>query len=203
MITQARILKISTVAAPSIPSHIETVREPLVAKTIEKTVATNIDLPTSKTGTGGYGITLGGLKNIKKDAREKHLAESGGKVAIEITNENLALAWNDAVDKIAAHKMLYKSAILESVLTFQQHEITIHANVVSFDFLKSERLQLLDFFKLYFHNESINVLFAAKVSELEKKGEQVMSTREIFDMMAEKNPNLRLLKDKLGLDIEY
>ena len=75
--------------------------------------------------------------------------------------------------------------------------------VVAFDFLKSERIRLLDFFKAHYHNERINVLFAAKVSELEQKGEHVMSTREIFDMMAEKNPNLRILKDKLGMDIEY
>jgi hypothetical protein len=61
----------------------------------------------------------------------------------------------------------------------------------------------LDFFKAKYHNEKINVLFEPKISDLEKKGEQVMSTREIFDMMAEKNPNLRILKDKLGLDIEY
>lgn len=124
-------------------------------------------------------------------------------LSIEITNENLQQAWNEVIEKIASSKMLYKSAILESYLTFNENEITISANVVALDFLKSERTQLLDFFKLFYHNEHVNVLFEAKKSSLEQKGEQVLSTREIFELMAMKNPNLRLLKDKLGLDIEY
>lgn len=140
---------------------------------------------------------------MKNNARDKLLADANRNAAIEITNENLMSSWLEVVELIASEKMLYKSAILDSVLTFVDHEITIHANVVAFDFLKSERIRLLDFFKSHYHNEKVNVLFAAKVLDLEKKGEQVMSTREIFDMMAEKNPNLRILKDKFGMDIEY
>ena len=149
------------------------------------------------------GITLGGLKNIRQGVKDKLLLDSVKNTKLDITKDNLSTAWNEVVEKIAAEKKLYKSAILESELSFEDSAITIHANVVAFDFLKNERIQLLDFFKAYYHNEHINVLFAAKVSELEKKGEMVMSTREIFDMMAEKNPNLRILKDKLGMDIEY
>lgn len=146
---------------------------------------------------------MGGLKNLKSNARDKLLADANRNASVEITDENLKEAWLEVVELIASEKMLYKSAILESVLTFIDHEITIHANVVAFDFLKSERIRLLDFFKSHYHNENVNVLFAAKVLDLEKKGEQVMSTREIFEMMAEKNPNLRILKDKFGMDIEY
>ena len=62
---------------------------------------------------------------------------------------------------------------------------------------------LLDFFKRYYLNEKINVLFVQKISDLESSGERVMSTREIFEAMAEKNPNLRILKDKFGMDFEY
>ena len=138
------------------------------------------------------------MKDLKSAAREQLIADANRNAPVEITDDNLSSSWQEVVERIA-----YKSAILESKLTFIDHEITIHANVVAFDFLKSERIRLLDFFKAHYHNERINVLFAAKVSELEQKGEHVMSTREIFDMMAEKNPNLRILKDKLGMDIEY
>lgn len=150
-----------------------------------------------------YGITLGGLKNIKNAARDKLQADANRNVAIEMSNENLSDSWRLAVENIAADKMLYKSAILESVLTFEGHAITIHANVVSFDYLKGERIRLLDFFKAFYHNEKINVLFAPLAIQTQKKEDQVLSTREIFELMAERNPNLRILKDKLGLDIEY
>ena len=143
------------------------------------------------------------MKDLKSAAREQLIADANRNAPVEITDDNLSSSWQEVVERIASEKMLYKSAILESKWTFIDHEITIHANVVAFDFLKSERIRLLDFFKAHYHNERINVLFAAKVSELEQKGEHVMSTREIFDMMAEKNPNLRILKDKLGMDIEY
>ncbi len=150
-----------------------------------------------------YGITLGGLKNIKKDARDKLIAEGNKNASIDITHDDLMQAWTNVVELIASEKMLYKSAILESELTFIEHEITIHANVVAFDFLKSERLRLLDFFKLHYHNEKINVLFQPKTIKVDQTSDHVMSTREIFEMMAAKNPNLQILKDKYGMDIEY
>ncbi len=162
-------------------------------------------IPISKTQSDlvSYGITLEGLKHLKSSARSKLNDDANRNAPIDITDENLSSSWKEVVERIASEKMLYKSAIQESKLTFIGHEITIHANVVAFDFLKSERIGLLDFFKAHYHNEQINVLFKAKMSDLEQKGEHVMSTREIFDMMADKNPNLRVLKDKFGMDIEY
>ena len=150
-----------------------------------------------------YGVTLGGLRNIKDAAREKMLSDAKEKSVKEITSDNLSKAWNGVVELMASEKVLYKSAILESELTFSDFVITIHANVVALDFLKSERLRLLDHFKLYYQNEQVNVLFAAKVSKLEQEGSRVLSTREVFDVLSVKNPHLRQLKDKLGMDFEY
>jgi hypothetical protein len=98
---------------------------------------------------------------------------------------------------------VYRSAILESELKFANQEITIHCNVVSMDFLKGERNRLLDYFKTYYQNESINVLFAETKPDPDQHNQFVLSTREIFDAMASKNQNLRILKDSLGMDIEY
>ncbi len=176
------------------------------AVTQQSPVTSQVNKPKEQaqpTSSPSYGITLGGLKNLKNSARDKLIADANRNAPQVITDENLQKSWLVVVEQIASEKMLYKSAILESRLTFSGNEITIHANVVAFDFLKGERIRLLDFFKAQYHNEGINVLFVPKVSELEQKGEFVLSTREIFDLMAEKNPNLRILKDKLGMDIEY
>jgi len=189
-------LSIETLVASSIVPEVKP-EDPSPVKVSSPATTQNSPTPAS------YGVTLVGLKNLKNAARDKILADANRNAAINITQDNLMESWREVVEQIASEKMLYKSAILESELSFIEHEITIHANVVSFDFLKSERIQLLDFFKAHYHNEHINVLFKAKVINLDQKDEQVMSTREIFDMMAEKNPNLRILKDNLGLDIEY
>ncbi len=150
-----------------------------------------------------YGVTLGGFKNIKDITRQRLLAEEGKTQAIEITDENLQVSWAKIVEEMASKKVVYRSAILQSHLSFVASEITIHANVVALDYLKSERNRLLDFFKAYYHNEKINVLFAAKVETSENADVKVLSTKEIFEMMAQKNPNLKILKDKFGLDFEY
>lgn len=151
----------------------------------------------------GYGLTLGSLKKLKDSAREKLKANLENKESIEITDENLAEAWVQLVNLIASHKVLYKSALLESDLSFIGHEISLAGDLVAMDFLKTERLTLLDFFKKHYHNEEINVLFKEKVHAPVDSSKHVPSTRELFDEMAKRNPYLKQLKDSLGLDIEY
>ena len=92
---------------------------------------------------------------------------------------------------------------MASDVVFEGHEITIHSNIVALDFLKGERQQLLDFFKGHFHNDEVNVLFNLKIEKEEQSGTRVLSTKEVFEKMALKNPALQQLKDSLGLDFEY
>lgn len=131
------------------------------------------------------------------------MAEEAKAKTIEITDDNLQISWAQIVEEMASKKVVYRSAILQSHLSFVANEITIHANVVALDYLKSERNRLLDFFKGYYFNEKINVLFAAKAEEQENANVKVLSTKEIFELMAQKNPNLKILKDKFGMDFEY
>lgn len=131
------------------------------------------------------------------------LADQNKAAAIALNEENVAAAWMELIEKIAGDKMVYKNALKNSKLLIEGETIRIQADVVSIDFLKTERITILDFFKLNYRNEGINVTFEVAMHDLERAGEQVMSAREIFDAMAERNPNLKLLKDKLGLDMEY
>jgi hypothetical protein len=70
------------------------------------------------------------------------------------------------------------------------------------DFLKNLRLKLLDYFKIHYNNDEINVMIHEKAPSADKMMEQVKSTREIFEKMAEQNPLLKKLKDSLGMDFE-
>ena len=182
---------------------VETISKPIESSPPPTLPPPSVVKPVSKASSLSNGITLGGLKNIKEAAREKLMADANRKTAIEINTENLEQAWLEVVELIAAKKMVYKSSVLQSKLTFNSHEITISATVVALDYLKSERNRLLDFFKAYYHNEKINVLFVQQAEEQAKSGERILSTKEIYEEMARRNPNLRILKEKFGLDFEY
>lgn len=154
-------------------------------------------------GTADYGVTLGNLKALREAAREKLKAQQAGQEKLRITEENLHEFWQEIVDELTVGKALYKSAVMAGDIFFQDHIITVRATIVGFDFLKNERPRLLDFFKLKYRDENINVVFELKEEEAPNPGERVLSSKEIFEKMAEKNPALRSLKDSLGLDLEY
>ena len=158
----------------------------------------------SESDTASYGVTLSSMKSLKEIAKQKLMALSNKVIKKEITQENLNESWLEVVEKVAGAKAVYKSAILESDLSFNHADITIHATIVGFDYLKGERITLLDFFKTYYNNDEVNVLFALKeIQESTSEGGAVLSTREVFEKMALKNPLLRYLKDNMGMDFEY
>lgn len=195
--------------ASKIQAMTDSLQEPTVLPKIsieesrsQKTEITQEE-PSLHTGATKLGVTLGGIKGIKEAAREKLKSQQKSLVKIELSEEKLKLAWQEIVDIVAKGKALYKSAIEASELFFDGTQITILANVVAFDFLKSERQLLLDFFKEKFQNEEINVLFDLLPEKKESEGVKILSAKEIFEKMADKNPSLRDLRNSLGLDIEY
>ncbi|HNB80449.1 MAG TPA: hypothetical protein PLP34_00655 [Chitinophagaceae bacterium] len=104
---------------------------------------------------------------------------------------------------MAGDRAVFRSALLESRLSFSTNEIQIHTNTVACDFLKAERNRILDFFKNAYQNQEMNVLFMEDNTRSEQEGKKVLSTREMFDEMVQQNPVLKSLKDMLGMDFEY
>jgi hypothetical protein len=110
--------------------------------------------------------------------------------------------WSKAIEFVAADKKVYKSAISESIVSFLGDDIMIQATIVALDFLVPIRLNLLDFFKKEYHNESINVLFAKKSNTEENEAPKVLSSREVYEMMAERNPLLQQLRNFLRMELD-
>lgn len=184
---------------------IETVEAP-VQKTAEKnqTLSASTAAPHSTKASdnrGNYGVTLGGLKDLKNLVRDKVLNQQHREV-ITIDNEQLKLAWEKIAQQMTAEKIIYRNAIMQTILSFDGHVITLTADPVALDYLKGQRLILLDFFKNHFCNQEINILFALKPEEMQNPAERVLSTREIFDKMATKNPALRKLRDSLNMEFD-
>ena len=180
--------------------------ETVEVKNIEKPAtpsATPVTPVTPAVSKPGYGVTLGNIKGLKSNAKEKIEAAGKNKLSVTINQENLNAAWQAIVHELTAEKVFFRGAINQGSSVFDGHRIEINVFGVAYDFLKNLRLKLLDYFKHYYQDENINVVIMEKAPAPEKMMEQVMSTKEIFEQMANKNPLLRKLKDSLGMDFDY
>jgi hypothetical protein len=158
-----------------------------------------VSTPTAKPS---YGVTLGSIKGLKSNAKEKIEAASKNKQIVPITHDNLMAAWDAIILELTSDKVFFRSAIGQGSIDFEGFMININVFGVAYDFLKNLRLKLLDYFKIHYNNDEINVMIHEKAPSADKMMEQVKSTREIFEKMAEQNPLLKKLKDSLGMDFE-
>jgi hypothetical protein len=147
-------------------------------------------------------VSLTGIRNTLKDqARQQHEAKKAAQAnKREVTLENLKPAWQQAIEQVAADKGMYKASLMLSDLSYEHPTIKVAALLSCFDFIKQRRLELLNFFKNHYSDEALNVVIDQKADEEPK--ERILSTREVFETMALKNPALKLLKEQLGLDLE-
>jgi len=148
-----------------------------------------------------HNVSLSGLSSLKNTIKEQ-LANQVSKEKILPTQENIKPLWQELVDIMFAKKVISKNMLLESEFIFTENHIEVLANLSVYDYLTAERLTLLDWFKRKYHNEAMNVIITEKVITEKDADNTVLSTREIFELMSERNPSLRLLKDKLMLDFE-
>lgn len=71
--------------------------------------------------------------------------------------------------------------------------------------IMNERDKLIEFFRKHTGVQVLRVKAELRINEAleEKQQKTVMSKQDMFEAMAQKNPNLALLKDSLNLQIEY
>jgi hypothetical protein len=148
-----------------------------------------------------HNVSLSGLSSLKNTIKEQ-LANQVSKEKIQPTQENIQPLWLELVDIMFAKKVISKNMLLESEFVFTDNHIEVLANLSVYDYLTAERLTLLDWFKRKYQNEAMNVIITEKAITEKDADNTILSTREIFELMAERNPSLRLLKDKLMLDFE-
>ncbi|HMN33369.1 MAG TPA: hypothetical protein PKA54_08345 [Chitinophagaceae bacterium] len=95
-----------------------------------------------------------------------------------------------------------KAHLADVIVTFKDTVIHLLAYTVAYDFLKSKRIKLLNYFKDLYKNETINVIIEERKYEVEEGNQKVLSNSEIFEQMSLKNPLLKQLKQKLGMDFD-
>lgn len=146
-------------------------------------------------------MSLGSLSGLKNQMRERLRQQADDQPAPELTLSNVELFWKEKAALLAAEKGTAVAGFLETTCVLDALKITLQVNLALYDYMKNRRLDLLDFFKVKFKNEEINVVVEEKTINFDETP-MVASTREIFERMAKKNPLLQQLKDKLRMDFD-
>ncbi len=122
--------------------------------------------------------------------------------ATPFTQDDLNRCWDEFADKLKIESPLLFSTLKSSKPVFNSDwdiEFTL-GNKVLEDELNLRKTDMLEFLRMRLNNFKIQI--HTNVSE-NLKNSKPYTDKEKFDLMAEKNPALRTLKDELDLEIEY
>lgn len=113
--------------------------------------------------------------------------------------EELQQAWNEFTEQRKSQVGEYH--LLKQEFGYQNNVVTIHlSNQVEEPLLQSIRTPLTEFLRLRLGNDNVTV--ESQVKEVQSK-KIAYTNKEKFDHLAEKNPILLELKERLGLDPDY
>jgi DNA polymerase-3 subunit gamma/tau len=115
------------------------------------------------------------------------------------TLESLKAAWQE----FAEQRKLYKAEfqLLNQEIELNDSTVVLHLmNPVQETLLNSLKAELMQFIREKLNNFTIQIQGELVVSDHKQV---IYTNREKFEHLATKNPNLRILKDRLGLDPDY
>jgi DNA polymerase-3 subunit gamma/tau len=150
--------------------------------------------------------SFGSLKKIReKLAQENNL---GANQSIPVTTETLQAAWEEYIEILKAKKnhssvTIFKMAELE---VLDENSFLIKTgNTMQQKFIETERPGLIEHLMNKFKNRTltyqIQVMAAAQAEE--KPGDRPLNTKEKYQQMIEQYPNIKLLKDRIRLELDY
>ncbi|RYY68155.1 MAG: DNA polymerase III subunit gamma/tau [Chitinophagaceae bacterium] len=146
------------------------------------------------------------LASLKK-LREK-IAQQNNKTteeSIPLTQEKLQEGWNEYIEILRANKnhssvTIFGMAVL-TIVDDNSFEITIE-NAMQQKFVEVERAGLIEHFTKKFRNRSLTYqLLVDKNAVPDAEPVAVLSSKQKFQLIADQYPNVKLLKEKLRLDI--
>lgn len=149
--------------------------------------------------------TFGSLKSI----REKLAKQNNGPVfkSKPLTVDELNMAWNQYIDILKKNKNHSSVSILKmaQLEIRDENSFTIlTANTMQQKFIEVERSGLIEHLMLYFNNRNITYQIIINQDEKEETNhEKPLNTKEKFQLMIEQYPNIKILKDKIRLELDY
>lgn len=151
---------------------------------------------------------LTGLSAMKEALAAKQQIDSIENASIPLTAGALVVYWEEFIDRFRqAKKMSVVSNLqLAQVILINQQEIGIVSrNIVQFRFMEEEKLEISEFFKKKFKNNTLILTLQLDESQQENQdsGPVALSSREQFARMIEKYPLVKELKDRLNMELDF
>lgn len=118
---------------------------------------------------------------------------------LPFTTEQLQTAWNEFADQRKKFQAEYQ--LLNQPFERIENRIILHLhNPVQETILASLKTDLTGYVRDKLKNQSIQIVGELREAEQRKV---IYTNREKFDYLVQKNPMLRELKDRLGLDTDF
>jgi hypothetical protein len=144
-------------------------------------------------------VKLTDLLKVEAKKDQNSAAEVKQEPDMPFTPEQLQLIWNEFAEQRKRFQAEYQ--LLTQPYELNQNKIILHLhNPVQETMLGNLKTDLTAFIRERLRNQSIQI--AGELREAEQR-KVIYTNREKFDYLVQKNPMLRELKDRLGLDTDF
>ncbi len=113
--------------------------------------------------------------------------------------------WNEFTQKLSeAKKHSAASNFKSAQLTIddEAHFNIICNSALQQKFIEKERPELIDFLQKSFNNNSLSYTCLLQELETDEEEEKTLTKKQQYQLLATQYPQIRLLKEKLKLDLE-
>ncbi|NQZ78778.1 MAG: hypothetical protein HRT61_22085 [Ekhidna sp.] len=117
------------------------------------------------------------------------------------SNEDLQAAWEVFAEQKPNAGDTERLILSKSVKKGENHSVIILlGSQLEVSFLEKFDTELVQFFRSHLQND--HIVLRTEIAEL-KEEKKLYTSTDIFDYMVKQNPDLKDLKDRLGLDFDY
>ena len=176
---------------------VEEPQKNLVEKSIPKTQTTTVVEENAK-------IKLGSLSNIRKQINNQLNTQVE---TVVLNSESLNEAWEAYIVKLNGqnnHSAATNFKMAELSIIDQNTIEIITESIIQQKFIEAERSGITDHLQQFFNNKLLK--YSLKLVEKETVDEnqpKAMNTKEHFAILSEQFPLVKVLKEKLKLDLEF
>ncbi len=191
---------------PSVPKkeNVGRVIEESIAKVATRQVVEKPIIPPLsivKDSSGEVHETPSIFKKRKEEKNEDVPASVNNKKEAEYSEEALQKVWKQFQETRSNAEETEKLILEREVKKGENHEVLIFlSSQLEASFLEKFETDLIQYLRTELNNDHVSL--SRRVAQTEEK-KRLYTSKDIYNYMVKKNPELKELKDKLGLDFDY
>lgn len=152
-----------------------------------------------KSALKGMGISILSLRDQKEEEPEEEKKASTGNGNNPFTEKELKEAWDEYAANLKGEPLLKNTMSLYHPRLISDVIFEVEVNTeINKEYLTNSSLSILSFLRSKVKNDDLTMTIKIAEGNAVKKP---LTSREIFDEMAKKNPSLLKLSDEFGLEL--